>query len=264
MSEHFKVTEQRRYIKAKLAELREFVNQANIQVNEILFARLYDLLTDSCSSIRLKPFTIQVAQNGMIGVEWIYDTGHVSVLFGPGDDWEWEARETRVLRDAKEGGDAGYEVTYRHSGECSFVLSGTHHYYFPDEVERMISLPDDFDSTYEPLLKSYEYEIVWVTNRYDGMLAGYLRKNGKLHYFDNVEETDFTRRRMFAVYELTWLERLNVWRRYHWWHIALASKPIWKWYWWIRRFRKQPSVQSHRKAKEVFECEHAIVGYFER
>jgi hypothetical protein len=207
MSDHCKVTEQHRHIRSKLAELREFVGQANIQVDNILFDRLDDLLTDSCSSIRMKPFTIQV-MDGKIGVKWTYDTGYVSVLFGPSDNWEWVAQETKVLKDAKEG-DAGYEVTYRHLGECSFVLHGVHYYHFPDEVEKMISLPDEFEVVYDPLLTTYECEIVWVTNKYDGMLSGYLRKNGKLHYFDNVEETDFARRRMFAVYELSWLERLN-------------------------------------------------------
>lgn len=262
MSDHCKITTQRKYVKDKLAELRSFVEGTNITVDEVHFSRLYDLLQDSCGSVKLKPFTIQVTQN-RIGVKWTYDTGYVSVLFGPGDGWEWEAYEKEIVKSAKEGGDAGFEVTYRHSGECSFVLSGEPHYYFPEEVEEMISLPDDFDGTYDPILKTYEYEIVWVTGRYDGMLSGYLRKDGKLHYFDSIEETDFKRRRMFEVYELSWLERLNVWREYHWWHTAVTVKPLWNFYWWIRRFKQRGTVEQHWEAKDKFRRTHKVVGYFE-
>jgi hypothetical protein len=262
MSERCSITEQRKYVKDKLAELRSFVDGTNIAVDVAHFSRLYDLLQDSCGSIKLKPFTIQVTQN-RIGVKWTYDTGYVSVLFGPGDNWEWEAHGKEDVKPTTEGGDASFDVTYSHSGECSFVLKGEPYYYLPTKVEEMISLPDDFDGMYEPLLKKHEYDIVWVTNKYDGMLSGYLWKGKKLHYFDCIEETEFKRRRMFEVYELSWLECLNVWRRYHWWHIALASEPMWKFYWWIRKFNKRPTVERHWEAKDKFKRDHNVVGYFE-
>lgn len=274
--------EQRTFIKDKLNELREFVNGTNVVVEEVQFERLYDLLMDSMCDVRMKPFTTQVSRtssvistcvipappipNSRIGVKWDLPDGYVSVLFGPGDNWEWEARsierDCSNLRDDEES-DPSFEVRYRHVGACSFKIRDTPYYYLPDEMEELVSIPDTFVGTYEPMLKPYQYQVVWVTNKYDGMLAGYARHDTELHYFDVVEETDFKRNRMFAVYKLSKWEQFNVWRQYHWWHTALASKVYWKLYRWVQGLKRRKSPEEHWAQVDRFRQTHEVVGYFE-
>lgn len=258
------IDEQRIFVKDKLKELREIVINMNVVVDEVHFDRLYDLLTDSMCDVRMKPFTVQLVQN-KIGVRWNLDDGYVSVLFGPDNTWEWEAHGVEQDRTAcrDDGSDPSFEVNYRHCGSYSFKLGDTPYYYLPNEVEELVSIPDTFVGTYEPMLKTYQYQVVWVTNRYDGMLSGYVRCDNELHYFDMVEETDFKRNRMFAVYKLSKWEQFNVWRKYHWWHTALANKVYWNVYWKIQRLKRRKSPEEHRADVDRFNQTHKVVGYFE-
>lgn len=273
--------EQQTFIEDKLGELRGFVNGTNIDVEEVQFERLYDLLTDSMGDVRMRPFTTQAVRTpsvtstcvvpsppvppGRIGVKWDLPDGYVSVLFGPGEAWEWEAhsveRDPSNSRD--DGSDASFEVQYRHAGSYSFKIKDTPYYFLPDEVEELVSIPDTFVGTYEPMLKPYQYQVVWVTNRYDGMLSGYVRHDNELHYFDMTEETDFKRNRVFAVYKLSKWEQFNAWRKYHWWHTALANRVYWKIYWKIQGFKRRLSPNEHWTAVDQFRQTHKVVGYFE-
>ncbi len=260
------VDEQRKYIRNKLTELREFVAGTNIPVGKEQFERLHELLMDSMCSVRMKPFNIQVTQN-KIGVKWTLDAGYVSVLFGPEENWEWEACtvERDFSGDRNDGSDPTFEVSYRHSGACSFKLHDAPYYYLPDEVEELVSEPDTFEGTYEPKLKPYQYNIVWVTNKYDGMLSGYAMVNDRLCYCDTIEETEFKSHRMFAVFELSLWERFNVWRRYHTWNTAMTNRTFWKVYWWWRNVTRRPrkTPEDHWADIRTWRQAHTIVGYFE-
>ena len=276
------IDEQRTFIKDKMAELRAVVSSSNVDIKEVQFERLYDLLTDSMCDVRMKPFTVQFFRQpcvtttcvvpsppvtGKIGVKWTLPDGYVSVLFGPGEDWEWEAYtiERDFSVDRNDGSDPSVEITYRHNGACSFKIRETPYYYLPDEIEELVSIPDSFEGTYEPMLKKHQYNIVWVTNRYDGMLSGYAVVDNRLCYFDMVEETDFKSHRMFAMFELSLWERFNAWRRYHAWHSALSNKTYWKVYWWWRNFthQRRKSPEEHWAVVDDWRSRHRVVGYFE-
>lgn len=256
--------EQRRYVRNKIADIKHFAQNTNLGVDEEQFARLYDFLIDTHGTIKLRPFTTQVALN-KVGVKWVIESGYVSVWFGPGDDWSWEAHAIEQLEaTSEEDSDNSFAITYEHSGKCSFRVSGKPYYHFPDEVEELIAEPDTFDGEYLPRLKPYQYEIVWVTNKYDGMLSGYVRVDNKIHYCDVVEETEFTSNRMFAVYELSFWERLKVWRRYHWWHLVIANSTLWKYHWWFAGLKRHRTTEEIQAIRNKFIDTHTVVGYFER
>lgn len=257
------MTVERRYIKDKVAEIKSFAQKTNVNVGEDQFDRLYEFLVVAHDTSKLRPFTTQVAVD-RVGVKWTVSEGSVVVWFGPNEDWSWGARTAeRTLSTNNEDSDDSFEVTYHHSGKCSYRINGDPRYLLPSEVEELISEPDTFEGTYAPILKPYDYEIVWVTNKYDGMLSGYVRFNEKLHYFNLIEETEFSRRRMFAVYELSAFERLNAWRRYHWWHAVIANSLLWKYHWWFDGMKNRRSAEELEQAKNKFKDEHVVVGYFE-
>lgn len=273
--------EQRTFIRDKMAELRAIVASSNVDINEAQFERLYDLLTDSMGDVRMKPFTVQFFRQpcatstcvvpsppvmGRIGVRWNLPDGYVSVLFGPEEDWEWEAHTVeRLIPGETDGSDSSFEISYRHNGACSFKLRDTPYYYLPDEVEELVSDPDVFGGTYEPRLKPHQYNIIWVTNKYDGMLSGYVMVNNRLCYFDMIEETEFKRNRIFAIFELSVWERFNAWRQHHLWNLAMVNKTYWKVYWWWKNFtrKRHKSPEEHWADVDKWRAQHHIVGYFE-
>lgn len=253
------IEEQRTFITDKMTELEDFVNGTNIEIEKVQFDRLYDLLSDSMCGVRMKPFTIQVTHN-KVGVKWTLLDGYVSVLFGPGDAWEWEAHHVEHDLSAchDDGSDSSFETHHRHNGSYSYKIGDTPYYSLPTEIEKLVSIPDTFVGTYEPILKPSQYEVTWVTNKWDGMLSGYARCDNELYYFDMVEETYFKRNRMFALYKLSRWEQFIVWCQYHWWLIALAHKVCWKLYWWIRKTpTKYWAAAAHLRQT------HEVVGYFE-
>lgn len=258
------IDEQRRYVRSKIDEIKHFAQNTNLNISEEQFYRLYDFLLDAHGTVKLRPFTTQAACN-KVGVKWALEDGYVSVWFGPGDKWSWEARTIeRQLTTNDADVDNSFKIAYDHSGDCSFRIDGEPHYHFPDEVEELIAEPDAFEGEYTPLLKPYQYEVVWVTDKYDGMLSGYVRFDNKLHYCGLVEETEFTSRRMFAVYELSLWERLMVWRRYHWWHLVVTSPTLWKYHWWLVGLKRRKSVDETQAIRTKFIDTHTVVGYFER
>lgn len=225
-----------------------------------------EFLWDSCGALNLRPFDVQLVKDGDVQITWEYDRTCVSVLFcADSEDWRWEARTVNREADAEyPDADGGYSTIYSHRGPCSFRVEAVPYYVLPDEVDKLISVPDEYKGTYYPVLAKALYDIVWVTNRYDGMLSGYCRLGGKLHYFDNVEETVYQRNRMFAIYRLSWLERVGAWVRHHEWNCVVNTRWAWNASMWFYRRRKPITAETHRTTKQKFVGTHHVVGYFER
>lgn len=255
---------QTQYINSKIKEARD----AHPDIDPKLWDRLDDLLWDSLGGVDLKPFVINRFGDS-IGVWWDHGDDHVWALFSPHTtDWEWSA--TTVQTDGNgEDGNTDYIATYRHRGQCSFTSSvtGEPHYFFPDAVEQIVSTPDEFKQEYHPVLAPHEYTISWITNKYDGMLSGYCRYKNKLHYVTMVEETDYQRRRMYAIYELSSWERVAAYYQHAKWLFMLQTRWAWnlycKWHAFKRKRGWQLSSTDISAKRTKFEQTHNIVGYFE-
>lgn len=242
------------YIQDEILSLREFIQASKKDASMLQQCdKLEELLTDTFSFLKMRPFTTMVVGEH-VGVNWKLDQGHVTVMMGPSDDWVWQAvvNESPTCDDST--GD--YTRTYSHNGKCSYYIDNTPYYSLPAEVEELISLPDTFKGEYYPLFNECEYDIAWVTNRYDGLLSGYvrLRSDKKIYYFTLVEETEFTHDRMFAVYRLSLLSRISMWLHYHLWFTALNNNVVMKFYRTVcNRFLRPTLHQSHN-----------VVGFFNR
>lgn len=251
--------DQSNHIHGKISEAKK----AFPELDSVLWDRVYDLLWDSLCSVDLNSFVINKIGDG-VEVRWNQEGNTAWAQFHPSTtDWAWGA--TTVRSDGRDHeSDTGYSVTYEHNGLCSYIIRDTPHYFFPDDVEKIISTPDAFSKEYYPHLESYQYFVVWVTNKYDGMLSGYCRVNGKLHYFDCIEETYYQRKRMYAVYELSLYERLKVWMQYHKWHFVVNTSWARRIGMWLYRYNKHTTSEQYQKNKQAFERAHDIVGYFEK
>ena len=196
---------------------------------------------------RVKPCCVHLVDS-KIGVSWIWDTGYVSVLFGDDQNWEWQGESAKCYGNNE---DYLYFNTYSFGGGPSYMRDNYGPiYWLPSDVLKLIEVPDTFEGTYEPIIEKRNYTVVWVTSKYDGMLAGYCQYNGKLHLFEHVEETEFARHRMFAVFELSLLERMRVWWRYHVWYTILYNRVLWnmhtyKWQlgW---KLKPEPEIGPHQ------------------
>jgi hypothetical protein len=203
---------------------------------------------------KIRPCHAQLIDS-KIGVRWDWGHGYLSILFGSDDKWEWKTESAAVERE-KYG---VFNRTATFKGAPTFVIKEKPYYSLPDEVEKLITLPDTFEGTYDPIIEKYKREIVWVTSKCDGMLAGYCRYEGKLHLFEHVEETEFTQNRMFAVFELSLLERLRVWWRYHVWYTVLYNRVLWNMHN-IKIFK--PRYETYDQRLTRLKKTHKIVGYF--
>lgn len=254
------VDKQSDYIHRKIKQLQDDSNSHTDVVDKV-----EEFLFDGCSSLNLRPFNVQQDIDGSIRIRWDYDLTHVNVLFfADCDDWHWDA--TTIHQDTSMrhlDANNSYVCSYSHHGMCSFRVKNTPYYALPDVVEQLISTSDEFKGLYHPLLKKHEYHVNWVTNRYDGMLSGYCSLKGKLHYFDNVEETPYQRKRMFAVYELSYFERIKAHIQHHQWNIVSTTSWMWAIKMWIYRHTALPTSNAFHKSKQSFIKSHPIVGYFD-
>ena len=112
------------------------------------------------------------------------------------------------------------------------------------------------------MIPNYNIKVQWTTGKYDGMLSGYVKHNNKLHFAECVDETHFTRDRMFPVYELSLIERVLAWIRYFKWEYTVSTRWAWQLYCklWNRNLSKKHAKQLMRK--QNFIDTHKIVGYF--
>lgn len=253
--------EQTKYINSNIDEAR----QTHSGLDPVLWERLDDLLWDSLGCRDLRPFRIN-RHGDKVGVWWDYDKTSVWAMFSPHTtDWEWSATTSKSNGNDMDG-DTTYTVTYKHTGKCSFTYKDTPHYFFPDEVEELVSVPDVFSKEYEPRLGRANWTLVWETNKYDGMLSGYINIGGKMYYADMVEETYHQRKRMYAVYELSMLERVRAHIGHQWWKFTLDHRSLFnmrvKW----SRFRDNmfPKTRvDYERQRNKFRETHQVKYYFE-
>lgn len=255
------ITDQTENIERVLEDAKAF------GINEVLFSKIEGFLDDYWGSMKVHPFTFQQV-NGWPGIRWDIPTGYCSTLFDPESDiWTFDAKFT-VPADAKYN--SGMVTTFTYTGGPSFHIEqvdGTQkpYYVLPEEVDAKIKLPDTFFKQYEPLLCKHKARVIWETNRYDGMIEGYVEYNNNLYYAEMVEETDFERNRMFALYELSFLEKLAVAAAKMKWHLVINYKFLWNLHVRAdkRRWQKRSvdGVKRSLEKKQQFRNEHKIVGY---
>lgn len=214
-----------------------------------------------------RPFKPAAAQlvDGRYGVRWDFEQGFLSVLFGPDDNWEWETKA--IVGKPGDEDCSGYTRHIRYAGKPSFVLHEQPYYTFPDEVDKIISIPEPFEKQYEPMIPKREYKVLWHTNYWDGMLAGYCEYKGNICYFNNVDETTFTHNRMFAVYQLSLYEKTLALFHHYKWNITLYNRTLWdlhmKMRKWKQKFTKTKTSEHYVNETEKFHNSHKILGYFE-
>ncbi len=229
-------------------------------VEQSIANNVYDFL-ENCTSNKVALWEPVIAKNAM-GVKWDMTTVTLLVLFAADDRWSWQL----TAKDGEDGFDT-YDVNMAYAGGSTFVVGGTHHFVLPDKVEQFITLPDTFDQSYEPMIPKHKVDLFWVTNKYDGMLSGYVHHHNKLHYATCVDETHFTRDRMFALYELSIIERIGVWIRYFKWQHTVHNRVLWsiyitKYRWTNKVFGSTPQYEKIKKFRATFEKNHKIVGYY--
>ncbi len=90
---------------------------------------------------------------------------------------------------------------------------------FYGEAAKLFDLPETFSKNYEPMLSlrgtqsrmhTPMIEWKWITSFYDGPIAGYCLYGGKLHAYQQTEEKNFSRQRLYAVYALHPVEKLCI------------------------------------------------------
>lgn len=231
--------------------VRRVRREARLQTvdNTAQLQNLDSFLDEFWCGTKVKPFRFQMIAS-KIGVRWEWDHGFVSVIFGPDNQWEWYSES-----DAVEMKTYGiYKRILQYSGDPSFVIDNKPYYSLPEEIETIITLPDLFSKEYDPIISGRNLTVVWVTNRYDGMLSGYCTMDRRIYYFDMIDETDFTQARMFAVYALSWGERIATWMRYHVYHNCPGTLIDGL----LRPFMPRPEA-----CRDTFRKNHKIVGYFQ-
>ena len=184
------------------------------------------------------------------GVIWSDAPSETNVLFSTDtNNWEWWA--TIVTKY--------YTSTYHGGGEPSRLKNNpeVYWYFMPEVAYKWSLLPETFNIQPSCMFNKHQYHIVWETNRYDGMLSGFCSITGKLYAFNCVEETDFTRKRLYAVYKIPLHSRVLTWYKYHTWNLKLAIPVLWNISrWWHRKTHK---YRNH--SPETY-SDSDIIGYF--
>lgn len=209
---------------------------------------------------------------------WKLPNGYISVIFDTDTtNWSWKAEATIDDYDSIQ-----YKAYYEYSGKESWSFKvpekseTVYGYCLPSDVEKLYQLPDNFSKNYTPLLNQKNGrvpKILWSVAYWDGPISGYCEFNSQLCYFDLVEETEFERHRMYAVYELSYREQINAWFEHLKWNLTLQT-PFrrliyflrWKttnvvYHWYSNLFHKR-KTERYLKDKEAFRASHKLIGYF--
>lgn len=142
------------------------------------------------------------------------------------------------------------------------------HYFFYIEpsIQKKLSLPTCWQKQYddELRLKKWQVAIKWETDRYDGPLSGYCEIGRRLYYFDCVEEKEFNRARMYAVYPLSVFEELVArWKRFKYEAFIQRFEFLYRLYWWSMLFQWWHRFTiDKRKEKYVKLTQRNVAGYF--
>lgn len=242
----------------------------SVGISGTLLTKIEDFLEDYYGMTKVYPFTFQQVK-GWPGIRWDIPTGYCSVLFSPDDDtWLFDAKFTEP-NDNKYI--PGMTTTFFYRGQPSFTITQKDetekpYYVLPDEIDKKIKLEDTFEKEYCPLINNQLVNVLWETNRYDGMISGYVEYSGRIFYADMVDETPFERNRMFALYELSFLERLWMVLSMARWNLIRTYTIFWKWWFWYQNVKLKIRANNSfgiadvwNKKKEDFNASHKIVGY---
>lgn len=227
------------------------------------------------SDIKLKLYTIQFI-DGKVGLKWELDNGgYVSAFFEDDDKWSWETKQIIILKDSelKLSTDLCDKIEKKltYSGKCNFTCKNRHgkveaYFHFPDEVEKLITLEEVIPEEFKTTINNNQVQIFWETNQHDGIISGYGVYNNKIVYIDNVYETFFTRRRIFGVYELSFLDKFYMMIQRSIWFFILGGKMRWNLYHFLRKINswfKKPYVNKYLEKKNNFKISHKLLGYYE-
>jgi len=237
---------------------------------------------------RFRPFKAQVV-DGKPGIKFDLENGYFSAVFNFSDGtWEWELNITALRNSDVEpyklnASYAGPGYRYdskeftRHDGVI--VPAYTKWWFFlPDEVLKHITLKDEFLTKYEPMFRqgSHGVRILWHTGYWDGPLSGYCEvyRHG-MCYFDNVDESDFDRKRMYAIYKLSTQDQIKAWVSHYKWEFLVRTpyyQKLWKYREWRRQlWRKLTLRPKHMTTAEITKrrkdflekMKPRFIGYFE-
>lgn len=205
--------------------------------------------------------------NGKAGIWFdLDDNGYCYILFGDDDTWEW-----KIEAYVRDNDGIVYKKEMSHSGSRDILFDNkdgttTPLFIFHDEPLKLITLPDKFSKEWLPRLDKKAINIFWETDRYDGMLTGYGIYNNKIVFVKCIDETFFERDRMFAVYQLSLLERIMMCFNKRMWSIVSTSRFIWAGYMFIYRLKN--NLGLHKSVKQIldkndkFTNSHKILGYY--
>jgi len=146
-------------------------------------------------------------------------------------------------------------------------------FYLEKCTEEVLSQKDEFMNNYSPMV---EYDsrrnnftnyvsMEWCTNKYDGPLSGYCKLNRKLYYFDMIEETNISRERMYAIYNLNTFERVIAHINRKRWSLITNNKFLWILYMWHYKVKQDLQLLFHtdyNKRRKKWRDNHKVVGYF--
>lgn len=248
--------------------IQQVINDAkNVGVQEPLLTYLDEFLESYWGMTKVKPFTFQLV-NGNPGVRWDFEDGSLSVVFEPDNQWSYKLHHVAV----NDRYNPNCETTITFRGGPSFTIDRENEpnhpfYVLPDNVEKFVKLPDIVnEEQYQPMFKSHSVCVLWETNRYDGMISGYVWcKQHGICYAKMIAETEFERNRVFAIYKLSLFEKIAKTLAFKRWRLVMKNQLLYKWWWRLTQARTpkdwKKAVEKSIEKETKFKQQHEVVGY---
>lgn len=157
-----------------------------------------------------------VNNTNSISLEWREKDFELIVIFYGNLNWEYYSKE---IFESDDLGNGSYSSNFK--GTAPIInnneliedptASPINIFLLNDNEDELISLEDEFEYIYSPLFTTTKsnvsvlnkVKIAWNTLYYDGPLSGYCYLNEELYYFDNIEESEFENKRMYAIYKIS-------------------------------------------------------------
>lgn len=250
----------RKYITSQLKEIENTYPEMRLVVLDA-----YEFYDDLWGE-RTKPGVEVSYDNDCKCIKFAWEDKLIVKFFGNGK-WHYEA----ILKD----GHLVYEGMGHLWRDESLYEKDSSPYLFAfnnKHVKNLCTLKDEFMNVYEPMYKwprnsdLYNIEdwvhVVWTTDKYDGMLSGYCKLNHELYYVEWVEETTFTKDRMYALYKLNSWDKIFAYFQHYTFtflvnhrisSLRYKTRELWhgkKWY------------QVLREKRDAWCKRHEIIGYF--
>lgn len=257
--------------------IREYVHESLTLLEQdgyentkaIIDARQFE---DEMYSYRIKPTLSISSEDEYINFGWGIEDGTVEIKFYGDGIWSYEVTTPTTHLQYKGLGHpmSSKDFTYKKKrSPYIFVLD--------KPIEKYVTLKSEFVNTYEPLFKraersiyDYSVSVSWTTSYYDGPLTGYCRHNHRLYHFDLVEEADISGDRMYAIYELSLLERFKAYLSHFYWTTTMMIRPLYNFYMFRYRLRQRYENWRYKgeyykiihKKRDEWKAKHKIVGFF--